>query len=186
MDQVHYRNDYFGLEVRKPDGWFVQDTAALMKTSAQGIDAMLEDRKAKAAMLQQSLKKTTPLFSFFSQKPDKSAQNMANVAAVAENIEGQVQVKTGCDYLDRVRELLENSEMPMAVTPGCQTKRVGKVNFGYMDVRPGGEDSEVRQRYWACLTRTHAIGVVQTTTDTTGVKAIEELFKTFKVGCVEG
>lgn len=184
-DQVTYTNAYFGLTVRKPDGWFAQDAADLMQMSAEGLDAVLEDKKSKEALIQSTLKNTTPLFSFFSSKPGTVAENLSNVAAVAENMESSPELKTGCDYLSQVRTLLEQGSIPAVIEPECKTTRINSTEFGVLEVQMGGEGGRVYQRYWACLTPTHAIGIVQTTTDAQGMKMAEAVMKSLKVvSCV--
>lgn len=184
-DQVTYSNAYFGLTVRKPDGWFAQDAAALMQMSAEGMDAVLEDKKAKEALIQATLKNTTPLFSFFSSKPGTVAENLSNIAAVAENMEGNPELKTGCDYLNQVRTLLEQGSVPAIIEPGCKSMRINGTEFGVVEVQMGGDGGRVHQRYMACLTPTHAIGIVQTTTDAQGLKMAEAVMKSLKVvSCV--
>jgi hypothetical protein len=181
-DQVTYSNAYFGLTVRKPDGWFAQDAAALMQMSAEGMDTVLEDKKTKEALIQATLKNTTPLFSFFSNKPGTIAENLSNVAAVAENMEGSPELKTGCDYLGQVRTLLEQGSVPAVIAPGCKTMRINGTEFGLIEVQMGSEGGgRFHQRYMACLTPTHAIGIVQTTTDERGLKMAEALMKSLRV-----
>jgi len=183
-DQKTYVNEYFGLQVSKPDGWFAQDIEAMMKMSSEGAGLLAGDDKERRAAYDRTLKKTVQLFSFFEKEPGAVATTNANLMGVAENIEVLTGIKKGCDYLGHARLLLEKGSVPLKVADGCKELQVGAAKLGFIDVTMQMGAATVQQRYYACVKGGHAIGVVQTWMDDAGHKKVDEALQSIKLDCV--
>lgn len=161
-DQVKYVNEFFGVEVKKPEGWFAQDPETTMKMNAQASGMMAGDNKQMKAIIDQSLKSTTPIFAFFESEPGAPVRTNPSVISVAENVSVMPGVKSGCDYLFHAQKLIEASPMNLKFAGGCQTTQVGAAKLGYLDASTNINGIQVKQRYYACVKGEHALSFIQT------------------------
>lgn len=183
-DNKHFNNTQFGLTVEKPDSWYSQSVEEALMLQAQGSAAMSGDDKNMKALLDASVKSTLTLFSFFQVPPGTPGVNNPSVISTAEYILAYPGIKTGCDYLASMKQLIARSQVQMQFEEGCQTQTVGSSTFGVVNATTQvGPDMQVNQRYWACRKGDHAIGVVQTYYDEAGDKATTDIIKTIKVQC---
>jgi hypothetical protein len=136
------------------------------------------------ALLDASMKSTLTLFSFFELPPGTPGKNNPSVMSTAEYILAYPGIKTGCDYLASMKQLIARSQMQMQFEESCQTEKLGSSTFGFVNASIEiGPDKVVRQRYWACRKGDHAIGVVQTYYDDASDKSTSEIIKTIQVQC---
>jgi len=183
-DNKHFTNAQLGLSVDKPESWYSQSVEETLMLQAQGTRLLSGDDKNMKALLDASVKSTLNLFSFFELPPGTPGKQTPSVISTAEYIMAYPGIKTGCDYLASMQQLIANSQMQLQFEEGCQTERLGNSTFGFVNasalVTPG---LQVHQRYWACRKGDHAIGVVQTFYDEAGDKATTDIIKTIKVQC---
>jgi hypothetical protein len=81
---------------------------------------------------------------------------------VAENLEGFPGVKTGCDYLHFVRQLLTKGKMAYSFEGECTSQQFAGAPFGYMEGRIAFGDQMVIQRYYATIRGKYALSFIQT------------------------
>ena len=118
-----YENAFFGLAVEKPKGWVSQDVLQLIKTLLPTGSSMIFGNKNKFSpeVIDLLIKKTLPLFGFFKYTPGIMNRKMnPNIMAVAENIQANSSIKTGCNYLNLVREMLKDSLHKVTFLDECQ------------------------------------------------------------------
>jgi hypothetical protein len=183
-DNKHFTNAKFALSVEKPDNWYSQSVEEALMLQAQGSAAISGGDKNMKALLDASVKSTLTLFSFFQVPPGTPGVNNPSVISTAEYIMAYPGIKSGCDYLASMKQLIARSQVQMQFDEGCQTEKVGSSTFGFINATiQMGADAPVRQRYWACRKGDHAIGVVQTFYDEAGDNATTAVIKTIKVQC---
>lgn len=182
-DGSRYVNAYFGLEVVKPAGWYAQDPEATMAMSARGVNMMAGDSKGMKALLDESLRTTLPIFAFFQHVPGAAVSSNPSAIAVAENIAIMPGIKSGCDYLFHVRQLLASSAMQPDISAGCQIQTVNGVPFGSFEVRTELGGRTVVQRYLACVQGEHALGVIQTYFNDSDKARVDAVVDSIKVSC---
>lgn len=183
-DNKHFTNAKFELSVEKPDGWYSQSAEEALMLQAQGSAALSGDDKNLKAQLDASVNTTLTLFSFFEFPPGTPGKYNSSVIATSENIIAFPGVKSGCDYLASMKQLIARSQMQMEFEEGCKTEKIGNSTFGFINgTMPMGLDKPVRQRYWSCRKGNHAIGVVQSFYDDAGDSATSAVIKTIKVQC---
>lgn len=118
-----YENAFFGVSVEKPKGWVSQDVIQLIKTLLPVGSSMIygDENKFPPEVIDSLIKKTFPLFGFFKYTPGLMNGKMnPNIMAVAENIQANPSIKTGCDYLNNVREMLKTSLHQVTFLDECQ------------------------------------------------------------------
>ena len=182
-DGVTYTNEYFGLTVTKPSGWYSQSPEATMKLNKAGASMMAGDNQNMKAVFEQSLKSTVPVFAFFQSEPGAPVRTNPNVISVAENISVMPGIKTGCDYLYHARNALSHAAIKMEISPGCNTVKHGKANLGYFDLTTHLNGLDVSQRYYACVQGSHAISIIQTYFDEASKKMVDGVLDSVKVEC---
>jgi hypothetical protein len=182
-DGTRYINDYFELEITKPNDWYSQDPESTMKMSQVGANIIAgEDRNMKA-MMDESLKSSLPIFAFFEQAPGTPTSTNPNIVSVAENISLTPGIKSGCDYLFHARKLMEKSTLNMTISEGCQTLNINGAILGYFDTQAGFNGIEVKQKYYACVKGEHAIAIIQTYFDDTSKAAVDRILNSIQVKC---
>ena len=183
-DNKHFYNKQFDLSVEKPDGWYSQSAEEALMLQAQGSAALSGDDKNLKAVLDASVKGTLTLFSFFQVPPGTPGINNPSVMSTAEYILAYPGIKTGCDYLESMKQLIARSQMQMQFEEGCNTEKLGSSAFGVVNATTlVGGDMLVKQRYWACRKGDHALGMVQTFYDEATEKSTTDFIKTMKVQC---
>jgi len=183
-DNKHFYNKQFDLSVEKPEGWYSQSAQEALLLQTQGSAAMSGEDKNLKAVLDASVKSTLTLFSFFQVPPGTPGVNNPNVVSTAEYILAFPGIKSGCDYLASMKQLIERSQVQIQFDEGCHVRQVGESRFGVVNGQTlVGENTVVHQRFWACRKGDHAIGVVQTYYDDATEKATTDLINTIKVKC---
>jgi len=161
-DGNHYRNAFFGVSVDKPEGWYSQPPEETMALQQRGSEALMADEKNKQALIDASLKSSVPVFGFFRVPPGTPGKPNPNVMAVAENLNGFPGVKSGCDYLHFVRQLLEKGQFSYAFSGECGSRKLAGESFGYLEGKVARGDVTVTQRYYATVREGYALSFIQT------------------------
>lgn len=182
-DGSKYVNEFFGLEITKPAGWFAQDPEAMLKMSQQGIELISGDDKNMRQIASRSLKTSLPLFGFFQYPPGAAVETNPNIVSVAENVSVLPGIKTGCDYLFHARKLLERSALKVSVKEGCETTLINGTPLGYIEATMIAGNREIRQRYYACVQGEHALSIVQTFVDEETKRLVDAPLKSLFVTC---
>ncbi|ARU04378.1 hypothetical protein CCO03_06545 [Comamonas serinivorans] len=182
-DGVTYENDYMGLSIAKPEGWYAQPAEETMKMSQRGTDMVAGDDKMLKAMLDASLKSSLPLFSFFEAPPGTPGKQIASLVGVAENISALPGIKSGCDYLSHVGQMLKSAAPQFSVSDTCKTERIQGNTFGVLEVTAKQAGILMTQHYYACRKGEHAVAMVGTSYDAAGATKLGQVLQTLKVKC---
>ncbi|MDO5623117.1 MAG: hypothetical protein Q4G71_00330 [Pseudomonadota bacterium] len=183
VDESRYVNKHFELEITKPDGWFYQSPEQTLKMSQKGAAIASGDDANLKAMMAEAAKSTLPLFAFFSYPPGTPGKLNANVIGTAESTELAPGVKSGCDYLQNVRQVLEMTQMNMKMTKDCGSMQIDGSKMAYLDATLTLGKINVTQRYYACLKGKHAIGVVASYFDKASMDVTTQIVKGLKLKC---
>lgn len=157
-----YHNAFFGVKVEKPEGWYSQPPEETIALQQRGTAMISGDKEDMRAMVEASLEVSVPLFGFFEVAPGTPEKHNPNVMSVAENLAAFPGLKSGCDYLGQVRQLLEQSQMAYQLDQECTTQQFAGVSLDMIEgtLEVGG--TTVSQRYYATLRDQHALAFVQT------------------------
>lgn len=182
-DGSKYVNEFFHLEVTKPEGWFAQDADLTLKMSQRGADLVAGDDDNMKAIVAQSLKTSFPVFGFFQHPPGAAVEVNPSIISMAENVSVLPGIKTGCDYLFHARKLFERSALKVSVKEGCQTTQINGTSFGYIDTTLIAGSREISQRYYACVQGEHALSIIQTYVDDETKRLVDDPLQTLSVAC---
>ena len=182
-DGVTYINDYLGLQISKPEGWYAQPPEETLKMTQQGMNVMAGDDKSMKAMLAASLKSSLPVFGFFDAPPGTPGKNVISLVGMAENIGALPGIKSGCDYLSHVRQMLAQSAPQYSVREGCGKQTVNGAPLGVLVATTRVGNFTITQNYMACVKGEHAIGLVGSSFDAAGAAKIDAALQTLKLQC---
>ena len=182
-DGMTYINDFLGLQIDKPEGWYAQPPEETLKLSQRGSEVMVAENQSLKAMLAASLKSSLPLFGFFQVPPGTPNRDATSLIGMAENISGLPGIKSGCDYLSHVRQMLKSGAPHLTVRDGCSTRTIGGSTLGVIEATASAADRKVTQHYLACVKGEHAIGLVSSSMDAQGAAQLDAVLQTLKVQC---
>jgi hypothetical protein len=163
-----YRNDFFGVTVEKPEGWYAQDPEETIALQQRGTAVLAGGEEGRQALLESALQSSLPLFGFFAVAPGTPGVSNANVLGVAENLTPFPGVQSGCDYLHHVQRLLEQGELPYRFSDSCTTLQLDGRSLGLIEGRVSVGEVHITQRYYALIQRPYALAFVQTYYDEAG------------------
>lgn len=182
-DNKHYYNQKFDFHVAKPDEWYAQSAKETMLLQARGAKMAAGNDENLDAMLSAATKTTLPLFGFFKVPPGTPNTLNPNVIGAAEFIGAFPGIKTGCDYLENVKQVMNMTKMKITFNGTCEVENVSGTEFGYYDASLTVGEQVVNQRYWACRQNEHAIFAVQTFFDEESNAVTREIVQGMQVKC---
>ena len=182
-DEISYVNEYFDLNIVKPNGWYSQSAEDTIKQSQVGTSIISGDDESLKAVLEESLKTSIPLFAFYEYMPGTPGKTNANIIAIAENISLLPGIKSGCDYLYHARNLLVKSAYKPEVTETCKTISLNQSKLGYLDVTMKISGIKIKQKYYACVQGEHVISTIQTYFDEASKAKVDDVMKTLELSC---
>ena len=144
-----YTNEYFGLTLSIPDGWFVasrdtqQSMSELGKKLVAGDDATLE------AVVEQSQKNTFQLLTVSEFEVGAAVDFNPTLILVAERVSHMPGVKSGRDYLFHARKLLLRSQLPYELIKDTFPTQLGGREWYRADYIVNNPQMPVEQSYFA-------------------------------------
>lgn len=179
-----FRNEAFGMSVRKPEGWYAQSFEEMMQSHRMGARMLSGDDENMKAGLESALESTLPLFTFFKKPPGTPMNFNPNVIATAENIKMfSAGIETGCDYLGNMVKILDQSRMQFETEGKCQTTEVNGQTFGVQNVSISAGTQTVHQRFLACRKDDHAIGIAQSYMTEEQRKEVDKVLDSLEIDC---
>ena len=178
-----YKNEYFGMSVKKPGGWYYQPAELTKKMSEAGGRMLSGDDKNMQALFKESLNTTVALFTFFEHAPGTPVATNSSIVAVAENVKLFPGVKNGCDYLFHVRNILSHSAMDVDIEDGCASRKIDESIFGVLTVHSVINGISVNQKYYSCVQNEHAISIIQTYFGEDSKSKVDRALESVKLRC---
>ncbi|MDZ7803923.1 hypothetical protein [Thiohalophilus sp.] len=160
-----YVNGFFGLEVEKPADWYAQSAEETILLQQQGNKVLSGDDKNMQKLIEAAMESSLPLFGFFEYPPGTPGKMNPNVLSVAENIKLYPGIKEPCDYVEAVKQVLQQGQLKYEFDGECQSSTIGGKPAGYMDASLHVGTFDIAQRYHAMITDGYAISFIQTYTD---------------------
>ncbi|TDY04356.1 hypothetical protein [Thiohalophilus thiocyanatoxydans] len=167
-----YVNGFFGMSVEKPDDWYAQSSEEAIMLQQQDGKILSADGENMEAMIEAAMESTLPLFGFFKKPPGTPGTINTNVLSVAENIKMYPDIEKPCDYINAMKEVLEQGQLDYQFDSDCQTTRLGGKVSGHMDASLTVANHDVSQSYYALINKGYAISFIQTYADEQGAKNV--------------
>lgn len=175
-----YVNEYLGMSVKKPDGWYSQSAEELLMLQNRGKDTLAGDDKNLKALLETSMESSLPVFGFFRYPPGTPGKLNQSVLSTAENIKMFPGVKTGCDYLHHAKQLISQGKVVYTFSKGCQEKAFGSKKLGYIDATVNFGKQKIKQRYYSTIIGHHAVSIIETYFDEESKRSVNGIVQTLK------
>lgn len=176
----NYENNFFGISVVKPEGWYAQSAKETILLQQKGASIIANDDKSMEALIEAAMKSSVPIFGFFEYPPGTPGKLNANILSVAENIKVYPGIKKGCDYIALVKDLLAKSKLKYEFSEKCLSKNISGKEFGYIDASTDIGKQKVHQRYYANVSNGYAYSIVQTFYDDESRKKVISVLSTVR------
>lgn len=179
-DNKTYTNDYFQMTVQKPDGWYAQNAEEAAAGQKEGGKMLAGNDKNMKAAMEASQDTTKQLFGFFEVPRGTPGKMNPNVLSAAEDIKSSPGVKTGCDYLALMKDIIKKSQVTYDFEEKCETKTINGTVFGVTSGKMTIGNQVVKQRYYAVIRGSHAISVIETFFDSESEAKVGKIIETLK------
>jgi hypothetical protein len=176
-----FTNEFFNVSVEKPEGWHSANNQEADAQRDKGGELLAGNDKNMKALVEASKQTTTPLFSFFEVPPGTPGKPNSNIIAIAEDLKAAPGVKTGCDYLTLAKNLSAQSQVKIEFEDKCETKSVNGTDFNFVNAKITIGSQTIKQRYFAVIRKEHAISLVQTFGDDSGLAKVDKVLETLVV-----
>ncbi len=157
IENSTYQNSYFGLSIKIPSDWNVQDQAARQKLMELGTNIVAGDDKNLKAVVKASELQTVNLFAAFKYPVGKPVDFNPSILCIAEQVRHMPGIKRGKDYLLQGKKLLESSPMEISFAEDTYTEKLGEMDFDVMtsEIRLGGQI--IKQAQYAAIDKGYAL-----------------------------
>ena len=185
IDNVHFFNEKFNMTIVKPESWYAQSLKELLAVQQRGKDIVSGDDKNFKAVLENSLKTSMPLFGFYQFAPGTPTNRNSSLMGVADNISLFPGVKSSCDYLYSVKQLLKQSQVKMDFEDECLNQQINRQNISYFNAKMTVGENIVHQKYMACLAGDYAIAIIYTVVNEEDTSELDATLNSLKLQCDE-
>jgi hypothetical protein len=155
-----YTNEFFGLSVTAPEGWFIQDRQGQLAGMEMGGEMIAGDDENLRAAMKAGKINTVPLFAVYEHPVGTSVPFNASVQGVAERISHAPGIQRGRDYLAHVRKGLQAGQMSITFEDGYQTAKLGGRSFDVLRMTTHLGNLNISQEYYAIVHKGYALGFV--------------------------
>ncbi len=144
-----YTNEYFGLKLPIPDGWFVasEDTARFMMEIGEEV-ATGDDATLKAAV-EASKKTTFQLLTLSEFEMGAAVDFNPNLILMAERVSHVPGIKSGSDYLFHTSKMLLRTQLPYELTKESYSTQLGGREWYRADFMITQPEMPIEQTYLA-------------------------------------
>jgi hypothetical protein len=159
-----YVNDYFGMRMTIPEGWNVYDAQGKRMIMESGRKQITAGDKKIQDGLDASIARTVNLLTASKLPQNEAGPGNAIFACGAEPVPRSV-IKTGEDYLIRMKQLFKYSKETPQVEQDISSEKINGADFGVLTLRFESPGVTVRQKYWVIPKRDYALFCVSTYTN---------------------
>lgn len=176
-----YANEHFGISFTAPKGWTIIDPV-VMKAMAERARELYRDEKNAAVKrgLEESVERTTPLFSAAKVPPGTAGAFNATLVCAAERIPTAV-IKTPRDfYTTLLHSMKLSQEIDIEVVEPFKVKRIGALNFGSYTLKIRSNHGVMMQKQLISIKPPYAVGIVFTYVEESDAGVFDEVVRSIK------
>ena len=155
-----YTNSYFGMQLRIPEGWQVQDNEATRALLERGKALAAGDDKNLNSMYSASELRSLTLLTVFKHPLGSPVEFNPSFMCMVERIEGLPGLKNGSDYLFHVRKGLSLSKIQHSFEKEIYNQTVGGIVFGVLDTTLTIGTNTIHQKYFSTLLKGYALSFI--------------------------
>ncbi|MGQ8872659.1 hypothetical protein [Paenibacillus sp. TSA_86.1] len=159
-----YTNDYFGVSLKFPETWEVQDAEGMNQLTSASSEAIAGDDEKKKKQMELSQTKTLNLL-MASQYPLDGGQVGPSAMAIAEKVSLLQGILTGKDYLKATKKFMEDSNFPYEYKD-FTTETIGGKQMDLMQITmDAGNGTTITQEYYSTIKEGYAFNFIFTYLD---------------------
>lgn len=155
-------NDYFGLTMPIPAGWYSQSAEETMALQRMASPMLSGSDRSRQALIEAAMASTVPVFGLFVLPPGTPGKLNPNLIANAENLQALPGLSSGCDYLANASELLRQSSFEIVALSDCRQQLLANQSFAVMDTEMRLGQQTIFQRIHVLMVKPYALSVVAT------------------------
>ena len=154
-----YRNNYFGLSMKIPTGWSVQDEAAKQKIADLGKKVIAGDDKNLNAMLKASELQVVNLLAMYKHPIGTPVSFNPNIMCLAERVRHMPGIKRGKDYHYHSKKILQSGQIKVSFPKDIYTERIAGVDFDVMTLQMSVAGQTARQKMYTTIMKGYALSI---------------------------
>jgi len=156
-----YINEYFGFTIDLPAGWNVLSKEQIEHLQDMGKGMIAGENKKIKAEIEISDIRTANLLSIFKYELGPTREFNPNLSIVAENIQSSPDIKTGEDYLNHSRKLLEQSQFKYdSISTDVKKITISGQIFGMMFTSVSYMGITIRQEYFSSVINGFSLNIL--------------------------
>lgn len=144
-----YTNEYFGLTLSIPDGWFVASKDSEQFIRDVGEDLATGDDTALKAAVESSKKTTFQLLTLSEFEMGATVEFNPSLILMAERVSHVPGIKSGKDYLFHSSKVLLRTQLPYELTKDAYPTRLGDREWYRADFVINQPQMPIDQSYFA-------------------------------------
>ena len=160
VENSTYRNDYFGLSVKLPSEWSVQDKQTQQRLMDRGRKMVEGDDKNLQAVIKASEMQTVNLFAVFKYPIGTPVAYNPNIMCLAERVRHMPGIKRGKDYHFHSKRLFESSQIEVSFPKEVSTEELGGHDFDVMYVEMPMVGMTIRQKQYVTIMKGYALVII--------------------------
>ncbi|MET2983649.1 hypothetical protein [Aureibaculum conchae] len=164
VEKNKYTNEFFGLTLEIPEGWFIQDDETQKQLTKEGAKALGGDELAKTIKAAEITTANLLMVSQFdiANHTDPNVLN-ANFTLVVENLGiASFSVNDGNGYLEASKKQFTKNNVPIKIKGDTKTMDIDGKTFHYFDAVMTMQGAAINQRYMATVINDFALLYVAT------------------------
>jgi len=158
-----YTNNYLGFQFRTPDGWQVQSKEQVKAVMKEGAEIIEEHNKDLSKEIKAADVRSAALYAAFRYPTDSvTGKFNSSISIAVENIAGVHEVKSGKDYINSARKMMERSGIDYTKFSNVETESINGHDFDVMKTELTMKGIPLRQRYYATIIKKFALVMIAT------------------------
>jgi len=157
VENSTYRNNYFGMSMKIPAGWSVQDQDTQKRLMDAGAKVASGDDKNLQAVMKASELQTVNLLAVFKHPVGTPVPFNPCIMCVAERIRHMPGIKSGKDYHFHTKKFFQSGQMEVSFPKEIYTKQIGGVDFDIMTLQMSIAGQIVKQKQCATVMKGYAL-----------------------------
>lgn len=176
-----YNNKYFGLTLKLPEDWSIQDAEASKELTKFGYKMIAGDDENLERSLNTASETQQLMFFSASKYPiGTPVADNPSIIGTAELVKSKPGIKRGSDYLFHVQNLLETSGIKIIIKETKTTKQFGGVEFDMLEVVLPIGNMSIQQKYYTTIIKDYAVSFILTYVSEKGDESLKEILETIK------
>ncbi|WP_162497573.1 hypothetical protein [Aureibaculum marinum] len=182
VEKNTYTNDFFGLTMKIPEGWHVQNQETQKILQNEGANAVGGEKLAKAIKATEITSANLLMASQFDLETYNNPEVMnSNFSLVAENLGiSAVTINDGNAYLEASKKQFKNNNIPIEIKGDTKTMDVDGKTFHYFDGILTMQGQKIKQRYMATINNGFSLLYVATYGSEDQLEKLMEILNTAK------